>query len=75
MVERQHTAHDPLILFQFEIDGADEDAKPWKVVAEKAPGGFKVDFSPKGGPAGVLGKQLPNGNIKFPDGNIWRKLS
>ena len=61
---------------QYQIDGADEDGKPWKVSAVKASGGLTVDFTAKGGPAGVFAKQLAKtGDIKFPDGNIWKKLS
>merc|ERR1719230_537406 len=59
----------------YQIDGADEDGKPWKVQASKAAGGLTVDFTAKGGPAGVFAKQVPGGDIKFPDGNVWKKLS
>merc|ERR1712106_462422 len=36
----------------YQIDGADEDKKPWKVTV----------------------KALANGDIFFPDGNVWKKL-
>ena len=57
------------------ITGADEDGKPWKVAA--VPQGDKIlaDFSPKGGPADVVGQWLGTGGIKFPDGNVWAKLN
>jgi len=32
-----------------------------------------IDFSPKGGPANFLGVRVDEG-VKFPDGNVWRKL-
>ena len=34
-----------------------------------------IDFSPKGGPADVVGQWLGTGGIKFPDGNVWAKLN
>jgi len=60
----------------YQIDGADEDGKPWKVLAKRSgPSTFVVDFTPKGGPAGVEAKQDPKtGGLKFPDGNVWKKL-
>jgi hypothetical protein len=32
-----------------------------------------IDFSPKGGPANFLGVRVDEG-VKFPDGNVWKKL-
>merc|ERR1712032_1250363 len=38
----------------FQIDGADEDGKRWKVIAtRKGARSLSVDFSPKGGPADI----------------------
>jgi len=34
---------------------------------------LQVDFSPKGGPADVVGK-WKDGGIVFPDGNKWSKI-
>ena len=39
-----------------------------------------IDFSPKGGPANLLGslveptRELPLGGVAFPDGNVWEKI-
>ena len=59
------------------ISGADEDKKPWKVTAKKVDAGrMVVDFTAKGGPPGVTAYQLPQtGDIKFPDGNVWKKIA
>merc|ERR1712199_108976 len=59
----------------YQIDGADEDMKPWKVVGSRAGSAvLTVDFSPKGGPTAVPATQLPlTGDLKFPDGNVWKK--
>ena len=57
------------------ITGADEDGKPWKVAAVPQGDKILVDFSPKGGPADVVGQWLGTGGIKFPDGNVWAKLN
>ena len=61
----------------YQISGADEDKKAWSVIATKLnSGSISVDFTPKGGPSGVVAVQAPkSGDIKFPDGNVWKKLS
>ena len=66
----------------------DDDAatrRPWRVrgtIASDDQSVF-VDFSPKGGPANVVGARtdvdargasLPLGGVRFPDGNVWVKL-
>ena len=32
-----------------------------------------IDFSPKGGPANMVGERVDEG-VRFPDGNVWRKI-
>ena len=32
-----------------------------------------IDFSPKGGPANMVGERVDDG-VRFPDGNVWRKI-
>lgn len=32
-----------------------------------------IDFSPKGGPSDAVGTVLEEGDIQFPDGNVWKK--
>ena len=61
----------------YQIDGADEDKKPWKVIATKKSSSTIVfDFTPKGGPSGVAAvQQIKSGNLKFPDGNEWKKVA
>ena len=56
-----------------EIDGT----KQWLLKAtEDYPGTIFVDFSPKGGPPDLLGVYNEKaGEIKWPDGNAWTKLS
>ena len=57
------------------ISGADEDKKPWKVIGtRKNSDTLVVDFTPKGGPAGVTAKVLVGGDLGFPDGNVWKRL-
>jgi len=60
----------------YQIDGADEDGKPWRAVAtRKAASSISVDFSSKGGPSAVEAKQLvKSGDLKFPDGNVWKRV-
>lgn len=56
------------------ISGADEDKVPFKLTG-KLSGKFLVaDFSPKGGPSDLTAEVLPLVGLKFPDGNIWKKL-
>ncbi|CEG00785.1 Ribosomal protein S21 [Ostreococcus tauri] len=66
----------------------DDDAavrRAWRVRGTIASDGESVfvDFSPKGGPANVVGARtdvdargarLPLGGVRFPDGNVWVKL-
>jgi len=56
-----------------EIDGT----KQWLLKAtEDYPGTIFVDFSPKGGPPDLLGVYNERAaEIKWPDGNAWKKLS
>merc|ERR1719261_228488 len=59
----------------YQISGADEDKKPWKVFGKrKNSDTLIVDFTPKGGPAEVVAKVQVGGDIKFPDGNVWKRL-
>mmetsp|Transcript_26195 Transcript_26195/g.36037 ORF Transcript_26195/g.36037 Transcript_26195/m.36037 type:complete len:164 (+) Transcript_26195:33-524(+) len=55
------------------IDGSNQ----WLIKAkEDFPGTIFVDFSPKGGPKDLLGVfSEPDNGIKWPDGNLWTKLS
>jgi hypothetical protein len=55
------------------ITGADEDGKKWKVKGELKGNSIIVDFTPKGGPAGVEAKYVLGKGLVFPDGNIWTK--
>eukprot|EP00965_Chrysotila_dentata_P247551 6207811-Pleurochrysis_carterae.AAC.2 len=55
------------------VTGADEDGKGWKVRGEAYGNKILLDFTPKGGPADVIGKWTGLG-IAFPDGNVWTKL-
>uniref|UniRef100_A0A7S0LB73 Uncharacterized protein n=1 Tax=Coccolithus braarudii TaxID=221442 RepID=A0A7S0LB73_9EUKA len=54
------------------IDGADEDGNKWRVRGEARGKYLLVDFTPKGGPAGVLVEWNGLGLV-FPDGNVWIK--
>ena len=56
------------------IDGADEDGKPWKVRGTYEGKTITVDFTPKGGPAGVTATYSIAGGLTFPDGNTWKKI-
>merc|ERR1719163_1841373 len=60
-----------------EDGGACEDGEgqPWRLMAtlSEDQSSIKVDFSPKGGPADVVGK-WKDGGIVFPDGNKWSKI-
>ena len=59
----------------YQISGADEDKKPWKVFGKrKNSATLIVDFTPKGGPAEVGSKGQVGCDIKFPDGNVWKRL-
>merc|ERR1712128_378191 len=59
----------------YQIDGADEDKVKWVVVAKRKNAKTLIaDFSSKGGPEGVVVTALNNGDISFPDGNVWKKL-
>merc|ERR1719261_2040348 len=61
--------------FQGKFSDADEDKKPWKVFGKrKNSDTLIVDFTPKGGPAEVVAKVQVGGDIKFPDGNVWKRL-
>ena len=55
------------------ITGADEDGKAWKVKGIVDGTTINVDFTPKGGPAGVEAKFVVGKGIVFPDGNVWTK--
>ena len=47
----------------------------WVVVAKRKNAKTLIaDFSSKGGPEGVVVTALNNGDISFPDGNVWKKL-
>merc|ERR1719331_177569 len=60
----------------YQIDGSDEDLKPWKVTASRSGSAtLLVDFSPKGGPQAVVATQVFGGDLKFPDGNVWKKVA
>lgn len=56
------------------ITGADEDGKPWKVRGTYSGKTITVDFTPKGGPAGVTATYAIGKGLTFPDGNTWSKL-
>ena len=59
----------------YQIEGADEDFKKWVVFAKKKNSNTLIaDFTPKGGPEGVVIKAQINGDLAFPDGNVWKKL-
>jgi hypothetical protein len=49
--------------------------RPWTLsgVIDVNDDSIFIDFSPKGGPANLLGERV-EGGVKFPDGNVWRKL-
>ena len=61
----------------YQVDGADEDKKPWKVMGtKKNSASLVIDFTAKGGPADVTAvQQIKSGNLKFPDGNEWVKIA
>ena len=57
------------------ISGADEDGKKWTVLAKKKNSKTLIaDFTPKGGPDSVVVTAQLNGDLSFPDGNVWKKL-
>ena len=57
------------------ISGADEDGKKWTVLATKKNSKTLIaDFTPKGGPDSVVVTAQLNGDLSFPDGNVWKKL-
>eukprot|EP00306_Pavlova_sp_CCMP459_P004770 CAMPEP_0185158680 /NCGR_PEP_ID=MMETSP1139-20130426/2561_1 /TAXON_ID=298111 /ORGANISM="Pavlova sp., Strain CCMP459" /LENGTH=465 /DNA_ID=CAMNT_0027723825 /DNA_START=95 /DNA_END=1492 /DNA_ORIENTATION=- len=57
------------------ITGRDEpDGAEWRLTANVDGDSALIDFSPKGGPKGLLAK-LGAGKISFPDGNAWTKMS
>ena len=57
------------------ISGADEDGKKWTVLAKKKNSKTLIaDFTPKGGPDNVVVTAQLNGDLTFPDGNVWTKL-
>jgi len=55
--------------------GKGSPTRPWTLSGVIAVGddSIFIDFSPKGGPANLLGERVEEG-VKFPDGNVWRKL-
>jgi len=57
------------------ISGADEDGKKWSVLATRKNSKTLVaDFTPKGGPDSVAITAQINGDLTFPDGNVWKKI-
>jgi hypothetical protein len=54
------------------ITGTDEDGKKWTVRGTADGGDLRIDFSPKGGPPDIRATAEPT-QIKFADGNIWKK--
>ena len=59
----------------YQIDGADEDKKPWVVIGKRKNADTLImDFTTKGGPADVVVKAQVSGDVSFPDGNVWKKL-
>ena len=57
------------------ISGTDEDGKKWTVLAKKKNSKTLIaDFTPKGGPDSVVVTAQLNGDLSFPDGNVWKKL-
>lgn len=57
------------------IVGRDEPEGPkWTLSATANGASAKIDFSPKGGPPNLEATLQPNG-IRFPDGNLWTKMS
>jgi hypothetical protein len=57
------------------ITGFDEPTgAPWTVKGKVTDDGMSIDFTPKGGPAGVPAKWTGK-SFTFPDGNEWSKLS
>jgi hypothetical protein len=56
-----------------DVDGK----KQWVIFAKESKdvGQMLVDFSPKGGPADLLGVfDTADNSIHWPDGNSWKKL-
>jgi len=58
------------------INGFDDIGGPlWEVKAKVGDNnGLIVDFTPKGGPTGVVAEWTGSG-LKFPDGNVWGQIS
>ena len=59
--------------------GSDDGTNFWQLSgkwADKANGDMEIDFSPKGGPAGLKGKFIcdPDCKITWQDKNIWSKV-
>ena len=63
----------PLTADTDKLTGADEDAKPWKVVGLVEGNSIFIDFTPKGGPANLEAKYVVGRGLVFPDGNVWTK--
>ena len=55
--------------------GARTVTRPWTLagVIDVNDESIFIDFSPKGGPANFLGVRVDKG-VRFPDGNVWKKL-
>jgi len=56
------------------IKGTDDGDSWWVLTAQPKEEIVEIDFSPKGGPADLVGKWDGTG-IAFPDGNKWTKLT
>lgn len=52
-----------------------EPQQPWNLSGKIFEDEKKIfiDFSPKGGPKDLTGEWVGNG-VRFPDGNVWKKL-
>ena len=54
------------------ISGADEDGKKWTVQGRTDGRDLRIDFSSRGGPPDLLGR-ADSVQIKFADGDVWKK--
>ena len=55
------------------ISGTDEDGKKWSVQGRTDGRDLRVDFSSRGGPPDLMAR-ADSIQIKFADGDVWKKL-
>ena len=55
------------------ISGTDEDGKKWTVQGKTNGRDLRIDFSSRGGPPDMLAR-ADSVQIKFADGDVWKKL-